>query len=852
MKRITPFIFLIITQSVVAQSAILKIENGVSLELAQHRHRVLKNVQYDLSFTIPLLKSDNIPGREYLSFDLKENRTPLQLDFKEKPDHLLTVIVNDKKIDPPFHDEHIVIDPNYLRLGKNTIAIQFIAGELSLNRNNDYLYTLLVPDRARTTFPCFDQPDIKSRFSLTLTAPAQWKVLGNAPIASQADSADFIKYSFRESDLFSTYLFSFVAGKFQIAQKNEAGRLMHFLYRETDSNKIRLSVDTIFRLHKKAIDFLEDYTQIKFPFQKLDLVAIPDFQYGGMEHVGAIDYRASSLFLDSGATKDQQNSRANLIAHETSHMWFGDLVTMQWFNDVWMKEVFANFMADKIARGNDVDSSYELKFLLTHYPRAYAVDRTEGANPIRQELFNLNQAGSLYGAIIYDKAPIMMRQLERLMGATAFRDGLREYLKTYSYDNATWPDLIAMLDKRTSEDLKAWNKVWVNTPGRPVFDYSLKQKDGVITQLVIRQKGERTSNYQLPQFFRVALVYDDHTEQLEVNMKRAAVELTKAKGKKMPLYILFNSLGEGYGLFPVDRNMIYLIDQCESRLMRASAYITLYENMLAGKSLTPTELMTMYLSLLPKEKDELNLNLIANQLSDIYWHYIEAGERSRIAQAMATRVWRAMNQEDVAGKKKILFRTYQNISLDPSSLDTLYRIWKDQVPPQGIHLSEDEYTSLALNLALKEYPNDSILRIQLNRLTNTDRKERLQFLMPAVSKDVKTRDKFFDSLKDLGVRKKEAWVADALGYLHHPLRSSTSISYLQQSLDMLEEIQRTNDIFFPAAWLNASLGSYQSKQATDIVRGFLKTHPDYNPQLRMKILQAADPLFRAEKLLDNK
>lgn len=852
MKRITPFIFLVTAQLVMAQSAVLKIENGVSLELAQHRSRILKNVLYDLSFTIPLLKSDNIPAREHLSFDLKENRTPLQLDFKEEPDHLLTVTVNGKKIDPPFHDEHIVIESKYLRPGKNTIDIQFIAGELSLNRNSDYLYTLLVPDRARTTFPCFDQPDIKSRFRLTLTAPATWNVLGNAPVDKQSDSADFIKYSFRESDLFSTYLFSFVAGRFQTAQKKETGPLMHFLYRETDSNKIRLSVDTIFNLHKKAIDFLEDYTRIRFPFQKLDFAAIPDFQYGGMEHVGAIDYRAASLFLDSGATKEQQNSRANLIAHETSHMWFGDLVTMQWFNDVWMKEVFANFMADKIMKDNDTDSSYELKFLLTHYPRAYAVDRTEGANPIRQDLLNLNQAGSLYGAIIYDKAPVMMRQLERLMGAAAFRDGLREYLKTYSYGNATWPDLIDMLDKRTQEDLESWNKVWVNTPGRPVFDYTLKQKDGVIAQLLIRQRGERTSSYQLPQFFRVALVYDDHTEQLDVNMKGAVVELTKAKGKRMPLYILFNSLGEGYGLFPVDRNMIYLIDQCESRVMRASAYITLYENMLAGKTVTPTELMTMYLSLLSKEKDELNLNLIANQLSDIYWHYIEASERSRISQAMATRIWTAMNKNDAAGKKKILFRTFQNIALAPSSLDTLYRVWKDQAPPKGIHLSVDEYISLALNLALKEYAGDSILHIQLDRLSNADRKARLQFLMPAVSKDVKTRDHFFDSLKDLGVRKKEAWVADALGYLHHPLRSNTSINYLQQSLDMLEEIQKTNDIFFPAAWLNASLDPYQSKQAAAIVRGFLKTHPNYNPQLRMKILQAADPLFRAEKLLDSK
>jgi len=208
-----------------------------------------------------------------------------------------------------------------------------------------------------------------------------------------------------------------------------------------------------------------------------------------------------------------------------------------------------------------------------------------------------------------------------------------------------------------------------------------------------------------------------------------------------------------------------------------------------------------------------------------------------------------LHEDFASGKKKILFRCYQNISLTQNALDNLHKIWKEQKPPAGVKLSEDEYTSLALNLALKEYPDETILNTQLNRLNNADRKQRLQFLMPAVSKDVKVRDAFFASLKDLNVRKKEAWVGDALSYLHHPLRSNASITYLKTSLDMLEEIQLTNDIFFPGTWLNASFSSYQTKEAADIVREFLKTHPTYNSQLKMKILQAADPVFRAEKLV---
>ena len=126
--------------------------------------------------------------------------------------------------------------------------------------------------------------------------------------------------------------------------------------------------------------WLEDYTGIPYPFGKFDFVLIPSFQFGGMEHAGAILYNAASLMLDESATQNQLLERASIIAHETAHMWFGDLVTMRWFNDVWMKEVFANFMAAKIVNPSFPQVNHELRFLLAHYPAAYQVDRTAGTN----------------------------------------------------------------------------------------------------------------------------------------------------------------------------------------------------------------------------------------------------------------------------------------------------------------------------------------------------------------------------------------------------------------------------------------------------------------------------------------
>jgi aminopeptidase N len=298
------------------------------------------------------------------------------------------------------------------------------------------------------------------------------------------------------------------------------------------------------------------------------------------------------------------------------------------------------------------------------------------------------------------------------------------------------------------------------------------------------------------------------------------------------------------------RSLTDKILKLQSPVMRASACINWYENLLSGKSVKPLELLTIYRQLISLEPEELNLSLMAGHISDIYSRLLTPAQRTAVATPLAGDLWKAMQQETAPNKKKILFRTFQSIAYSSTALDSLYAVWKEQKPPVGVKLSEEDYTSLALNLTVKGYSDTTILQQQLQRITNPDRKARLQFLMPAVSADVKQRDAFFASLKDQKIRKKEAWVAEALGYLHHPVHAATSIKYIKPSLEMLQEIQLTGDIFFPGAWLGATLGPYQSKEAAAIVRNFLKAHPSYNPRLKAKILQAADPLFRAEKLVE--
>lgn len=459
-------------------------------------------------------------------------------------------------------------------------------------------------------------------------------------------------------------------------------------------------------------------------------------------------------------------------------MWFGNLVTMDWFNDVWTKEVFANFMAAKSVNPSFPDVNHELNFLIRHYPRSYSVDRTTGANPIRQHLPNLNEAGQMYGAIIYNKAPIMMRELELKTGEAGFREGMQEYLETHSYANATWPDLIEILDRKTDANLATWSEQWVNKPGRPELD----------------ERGDVMA----------------------------------------------------YGLFPVASEEL---DNWQTldEVARASTIINAYENLLSNRSLQPAAYFERILGFAAEEENALILDLLLNQLRTTYWLLLD--DESRIAEAslIETVLWGAMLERTKPGERKTLFLAYADIALTPGAIAKTREVWSGNLEVGDLPLGETDRIGIAKVLAIK-LPGeaDAILDAQLDNTENPDNVRMLEFIRPSLSADRAVRDRFFESLADETNRETEAWVLEALEGLHHPLRTGESERHILPSLELLQEIQVTGDIFFPKRWLDTTLSNYRSVSAVNTVRSFLEERPNYNAQLRMKILQAADLMFRAQ------
>lgn len=836
------FSAIIISLGLLYNCTVPSVEKGVSSELATKRKLEVSEVSYHLYFDIPSNASESISAKNTIRFQwTKTSARFLYIDFNASPEKVLNVTINGQLADIDFKNEHLLIPTELLSTGDNEISIEFVAGDLSLNRNPDYLYTLFVPDRASTCFPGFDQPDIKAIFNLELRVPKDWEAVSNGKTNEVTVAGNKKLYQFSSTKPISTYQFAFAAGKFSKATDSISGMTMY--YRETDSSKVASNVESIFEIHRQSREWLEKYTAIPYPFQKLDFVLIPTFQYGGMEHPGNIFYRESSLILEKSASINQKLRRANLIAHETAHMWFGNLVTMKWFNDVWLKEVFANFMAAKMVNPQFPEIDHDLKFLMGHYPSAYAIDRSEGSHPIQQELSNLKNAGTLYGAIIYQKAPIMMRNLETMMGKENFQQGLQDYLTQYSFGNATWDNLVSSLEKYTDKDLEIWNKAWIKSKGMPIVEYESGNHFKV-------KVTNDSSKIIWPQLIQYQLMADDHSETVKIDIENEAGSVNDTHLN--PTIVIPNYGGRGYGYFKADdvsrQYMLTQIHKIENAEVRAGMWLNIWEYTLRGE-LNPRQTLEATLLSLDKEKNPLILEYLTNNLETLFWQLTRPEDRELLGANLDKQLFELMSAEEDISLKRIFFNCYRRVAYSQEGISNLEKFWRNEIS-LGLDISEQDHIQLAYEVAVRKTKDgDDILYKQLFQTKNPDRKESMSFIIPALSSDEAVRDKFFNSLKNPENRAHEPWVLEALGYLHHPLRAKQSVKYIKSSLELLEEIQLTGDIFFPKGWVDQTVSGYQSTEAARTVHQFLLDNPKLSPNLKNKLLQSADMLFRAEKML---
>ena len=764
-----------------AASAGAPLDPGVSLALARERSAAIRAVTYDLTFRIPEDASQPVTGEASIGFDLTAP-SRVVLDCAHPDVHLRNLRVGSRPVEASLVDNHVVIDARDTSAGRNTVRCAFTAGGEALHRRGDLIHTLFVPARAHTVFPCFDQPDLKARVTLTLDLPAEWEALANGQEIERQVLGDRVRLRFAETEPISTYLMAFAAGPLRVETAVAGGRAFRVFHQEPDAALVRVSLPAIAELHASALAWLEDYTGIPYPFGKFDMLLVPSFQFGGMEHPGAVFYQQSSLLLSPSATDEERRNRAHLIAHETAHMWFGDLVTMPWFNDVWLKEVFANLMAEKILAVDWRDGGAALRFYLAHYPAACDVDRTGGAHPIRQHLENLDRAGDLYGPIVYQKSPIAFRELESRMGDDLFRAAVRQYLDAFKWGSASWPDLLDCCEAACGVSLGAWSQQWFDTAGRP--------------------------------------------EIIPVDGRWPAASYGHVRLEPATLTHLLDHVGE-----------------TADGEARAASWLALWESVSDG-ALGANRYVQVLLHALSTEPEQSLVVYLLGSMRRVFWRWLRPDARQDVAVAVEQACLAGLARNVGTPQARMWLAAVRDLTTTPEGIAWLRAAWSGQERAAAGALSEPDEIALAETLAVLDGDHaEAVLQEQLARTSNPERRARLDYLRPALSASPLSREAMLTRLCSADARRPEAWALDALAHLHHPLRQHHAVALIRPSLELLPEVHRTGDIFLPRRWAHATLRGHSSRAAAEAVQACLATLP-LSPHLRRLVLEAADDLLR--------
>ena len=589
---------------------------GVPLELARERANRITSVRYTLQYDLTAGAKSAV-GKETLKFLYKPEPFmgplrpagpgPLLLDFREGT--IRKMVLNGKELPVKMENGHIELPQALLKISRNAadqgllsarkaakatdnlgrpvgavpgskipdspddnvIEIEFtapigpsgkaITSYIDKQDNSEYIYTLFVPMDASMAFPCFDQPDIKGKFQLNISVPPEWAVISNTAArridrgngASVPATATAAVVHFDETLPLSTYHVAFAAGPFKKIQ--HAGEPTVY-FRKSQLARAQQEVPELQQITAKGIKFLSDYFARPFPFPKYDLVLSPGMAYGGMEHAGATFLREESVLFRTATTHSDILGRDILTLHELTHQWFGDLVTMRWFDDLWLKEGFAQFMAYRALSSLRPNDTIWKRFYETIKPGAYGIDQTFGTTPIYQDIGNLNAAKSAYGAIVYAKAPGMLKQLWYVLGDDHFRDGLRSYLKENAYANAEWSDLVHAFEQSSGRSLEKWAAVWIRKRGMPEVDVAWSCSGNKMQSLTLTQHDVLNEGTVWPLAMEIGFHYPDGskwTMPLELDAASTKIDQPFAeRPRPCPAWIFANENDYAYGRFLLD------------------------------------------------------------------------------------------------------------------------------------------------------------------------------------------------------------------------------------------------------------------------------------------------------------
>lgn len=846
---------------------------GIPRDLARQRAEQISEVRYRLSFDLAP-HATSIAGVEELKFHLNAPG-PLLLDFREGAVASLTV--NGQEASAAIDNGHVALPADLLEVGDNTVNLNFTAPIAPAGKaftrfedkddGSEYIYTLFVPMDASMAFPCFDQPDLKARFHLEVTAPLEWTVVSNTAGAEtlKESAGGRHRLDFAETNPISTYLFAFAAGPFK--KVHDLPGLPGLYVRQSKLKRAEQEAPEVQQITADGIKYLSEYFAQPFPFPKYDLVMIPGFAYGGMEHAGATFLREESVLFRTAPTHSDLLGRDILLLHETTHQWFGDLVTMRWFDDLWLKEGFAQYMAYHALADLKPKENIWKRFYQAIKPAAYGIDSTQGTTPIYQDIVNLKDAKSAYGAIVYSKAPGVLKQLAFVLGEDHFRDGLRLYLKEHAYANAAWSDLIAAFERESGKRLEDWANAYIRRRGMPQVDveWSCSRNPAIgahetrklapipgdrwpsLTRIVSKQHDVLGEGGSWPIATQIVLTYGATERVVRVELPRTGA--ISVAGKGCPDWIFANDSDYAYGRFLLDvrsrKAVIAGLGSINNVFERTLLWGSLWDSVREAE-LDPRDYIELALKLLPAEKDEALAQSIIGRMTTALHRYVSPKVRAQLVPRAETLAFSRMLHAPTQDLRITWFRGLRAVAETSQARTHIKDLLNGKLVVPGVELRPlDRWYMVTGLVALNDPDAGAVLAAERKRDPSGDGLK-YAYMAVAARPDPAAKKQYFDGyLHDAS--RPEDWVEQSLGPFNYWNQSDLTLPYLAPALAALPQVKHDRKIFFVLGWLNAFIDGQQSPQAQAVVKDFLHS-ADLDKDLRLKILEVEDELDRTVKI----
>ena len=530
-----------------------------------------------------------------------------------------------------------------------------------------YLYSQGETAHIRNMFACFDQPSLKATFTLTVTTPGHWQAVSNNPVESKTTKGELNEWKFTTTPRIPTYLDALIAGPYSSVHDVYKGQTEIPLGIYCRKSMMQyLDPEDIFLVTKQGFEYFEKVFGLAYPFDKYDQIAVVDFNFGAMENAGAITFREDVLVFRSHMPEKSYLSRANTILHEMAHMWFGDMVTMSWWDDLWLNESFAEWASYLALTEATRFNGAWTEFNSARKNGAYRQDQLSTTHPIIADMVDMEAVNANFDGITYAKGASVLQQLVAHVGRPQFIAGLQKYFAKHAWGNTTLNDLLVELESASGRKLDAWVNTWLQTAGVNTLRPQLEIAGDTYSSVVISQEVPLVpagSKELRPHRLAVGL-YDISADSLnlrksvELDVVGASTVVSELAGEKVADLLLINDRDLSYAKLRFDDRSIATLKKYLGRLndplARALSWAAIWD-MHRDAQISSADFIEIALSGLAGENDDAIVNIVIGQLGTSVEGYASDANRNKYREKLAAGFWNLMQASAPASDLQLLY-----------------------------------------------------------------------------------------------------------------------------------------------------------------------------------------------------